>query len=157
MKLWLLRHGHAEPHNSRDAQRQLTADGRQEVLQSAAQLIGHPLQAVLCSPYVRARQTAELVVEVLQSAVVVEVVPWLTPESNLRDVLANLAARPEEDILLVSHQPLVGELAGMLEHGHRQQPLPMATSSLVRLEGEIPLAGGMQLCLTFDVRHAVRR
>jgi len=157
MKLWLLRHGHAEPHNSRDAQRQLTAEGRQEVLQSAAQLIGQPLQAILCSPYVRTRQTAELVVEALQSPVVVEVVPWLTPESSVRDALVNLAARPEGEILLVSHQPLIGELGGMLEHGHRQQPLPMSTSSLARFEGEMTLAGGMHLCLLFHVTHGVGR
>jgi len=153
MKLWLLRHGHAEPHNNRDAQRQLTAEGRQEILQSAAQLIGQPLQAILCSQYVRARQTAALVVEALQSSLVVEIVPWLTPDSSLRDALASLAARSEEQILLVSHQPLIGELGGMLEHGHRQQPLPMATSSLAGLEGEMPLAGGMHLCSLFHVTH----
>jgi len=157
MKLWLLRHGHAEPHNHRDALRQLTAEGRREILQSAAQLLGQPLQAILCSPYVRARQTAELVVEALQSTQVVEIVPWLTPESSLRDALANLAVRPEENILLVSHQPLIGELGGMLEHGHRQQPLVMATSSLAELEGDMPLAGCMHLCSLFHVTRQVGR
>ena len=40
MKLWLLRHGEAEPHASRDSERRLTAHGRKEVLQSAARLAG---------------------------------------------------------------------------------------------------------------------
>lgn len=145
MRLWLLRHGHAEPHAVSDALRRLTAQGRQEVLQSAAQLIGRPLEAILCSPYVRARQTAELVVEVLQSPLSVEIVPWLISESSPEGALGHLAARPEAEILLVSHQPLIGDLAGMLEHGHRQQPLLMATASLAALEGDMPLAGGMQL------------
>ncbi|MBF7729478.1 phosphohistidine phosphatase SixA [Pseudomonas sp. N040] len=152
MKLWLLRHGQAEAHASSDAQRCLTAHGRQEVLHSAARLIGQPLQAILCSPYIRARQTAELVHEALANAPAVEIVPWLTPDSSVREVLAQLAARPESDILLVSHQPLVGELAGRLEHGHRQQPLPMVTAGLAELEGELPLAGGMRLCGQFSPR-----
>lgn len=149
MRLWLLRHGHAEPHASGDAQRRLTAHGRQEVVQSAAQLIGRPLEAVLCSPYVRAQQTAGLVLEALQSSLTLEVVPWLTPESSLREVLGHLAARPEAEILLVSHQPLIGDLGGMLEHGHRQQPLPMGTASLAALQGDMPIAGGMHLMALF--------
>jgi phosphohistidine phosphatase len=150
MKLWLLRHGHAEPHAASDALRRLTARGRLEVLQSAAQLIGRPLEAILCSPYVRARQTAELLAEALQSRLVIEIVPWLTPDSSLVSALGCLAARPETEFIVVSHQPLIGDLAGMLEHGHRQQPLPMATAALAGLEGEMPLAGGMQLDSLFQ-------
>jgi phosphohistidine phosphatase len=149
LKLWLLRHGHAEPHAANDAQRGLTEHGRQEVLQSAAHLIGRPLEVILCSPYVRARQTAELVVEALQGRLIIEIVPWLTPESSIRSALGSLAARPEAEILLVSHQPLIGELAGMLEHGHRQQALPMATASLAGMSGEMPLASGMQVDSVF--------
>jgi phosphohistidine phosphatase len=150
MKVWLLRHGQAEAHASSDAQRRLTAHGRQEVLHSAARLIAQPLQAILSSPYVRARQTAELVNQALAGAPAVEIVPWLTPDSSVREVLKHLAARPESSILLVSHQPLVGELAGLLEHGHRQQPLPMVTAALAELEGEMPLAGAMRLCALFS-------
>ena len=149
MKLWLLRHGHAEPHASSDAQRRLTSLGRQEVLQSAAHLLGRPLEAILSSPYVRARQTAELVAEALQSAQVQEIVPWLTPESSVREALALLAARPEAEMLLVSHLPLIGEVAGMLVHGHRQSAISMGTASLVGLEGDLPLAGAMQIFAQF--------
>jgi phosphohistidine phosphatase len=47
--------------------------------------------------------------------------------------------------LLVSHQPLVGALVGMLEHGHLQQPAAMSTASLAELEGDWPLPGLMSL------------
>lgn len=150
MRLWLLRHGQAETHAGSDAQRRLTAHGRRGVLQSAAQLIGRPLEAILCSPLVRAQQTAELVAEALQYPRALEIVAWLTPDATVHEVLGKLAARPESDILLVSHLPLIGELAGMLEHGHRQQPLPMATASLAALQGDLPLAGGMQRVLLFN-------
>ena len=50
-----------------------------------------------------------------------------------------------EHVLLVSHQPLVGTLVGMLEHGHGQQPAPLSTATLAELEGDWPLAGLMTL------------
>ena len=65
MKLWVLRHGQAESHAPTDAQRNLTAHGREEVLGSAAHLIGQSIAAILASPYVRAQQTAQLVREAL--------------------------------------------------------------------------------------------
>jgi phosphohistidine phosphatase len=48
-------------------------------------------------------------------------------------------------VLLVSHQPFVGELISLLQHGHCRQPQPMQTASLAELEGEWPLAGSLRL------------
>lgn len=144
-----MRHGHAEAHAPSDAQRRLTSRGREAVLHSAAQLVGRPLEAIVSSPYVRARETAELAAEALQSRLVLEIVPWLTPDSSLREALSLLAARPEAEILLVSHLPLIGELAGMLLEGHRQSPIAMGTASLLGLEGDWPLAGSMRLVMAF--------
>ncbi|MGQ7958222.1 phosphohistidine phosphatase SixA [Pseudomonas sp. SP16.1] len=145
MRLWLLRHGQAEPQAASDAARELTAHGRKEVLQAAAQLAGRPLTAILASPYVRAQQTAALVRESLGFAGAVGTVAWLTPDTDPRDVLKYLDEREGSEILLVSHQPLIGALGGLLLHGHRQEPLPMRTASLAELEGDIPAAGLMEL------------
>lgn len=143
MKLWVLRHGEAQPHAPRDADRALTEHGREEVLHSAEQLIGKPLTAILASPYVRAQQTAQLVREALGLALDIRTVPWLTPESSPLKVLEQLEA--DGDVLLVSHQPLVGSLIGLLQHGHLRSPQGMNTASLAELEGEWPLAGTMTL------------
>ena len=145
MRLWLLRHGQAEPQAASDAARELTAHGRKEVLQAAAQLAGRPLTAILASPYVRAQQTAALVRESLGFAGAVGTVAWLTPDTDPRDVLKYLDEREGSEILLVSHQPLIGALGGLLLHGHRQEPLPMRTASLAELEGDVPAAGLMEL------------
>ncbi|KMM78954.1 phosphohistidine phosphatase SixA [Pseudomonas deceptionensis] len=143
MKLWILRHGEAEPHARRDAERELTAHGREQVLHSAARLIGQPLDSILVSPYVRAQQTAELVRKTLGFTSVLVTVPWLTPESEPKYALGKL---PDTgNVLLVSHQPFVGELISLLLHGNLRQPQPMQTASLVELEGEWPLAGSMTL------------
>jgi len=145
MRLWLLRHGEAEPQARSDAERMLTKHGRKEVLKAAGLLAGRPLKAILASPYVRAQQTAELVREALGFVGAIGTAPWLTPDSDPREVLQYLSERDETELLLVSHQPLLGDLAGLLIHGHRQEPLPMKTASLAELEGEMPLAGSMLL------------
>ena len=145
MKLWVLRHGEAEPRATTDAERRLTAHGREQVLHSAARLLGQPLQAILASPYVRAQQTAALVHGALGFAEPVRTVPWLTPERDAQQVIGELERLGLEQVLLVSHQPLVGTLVGMLEHGHGQQPAPLSTASLAELEGDWPLAGLMTL------------
>ncbi|MFK0312467.1 phosphohistidine phosphatase SixA [Pseudomonas sp. NPDC090233] len=148
MKLWVLRHGEAEPRANSDAERRLTAHGREQVLHSAAHLLGQPLQAIIASPYVRAQQTAALVHDSLGFTEPVRTVPWLTPESNVQQVIGEIERLGLEHVLLVSHQPLVGSLVGMLEHGHAQQPAPLSTASLAELEGDWPLGGLMRLlCL----------
>ena len=147
MKLWVLRHGEAEPHARRDAERELTAHGREQVLHSAARLIGQPLDSILVSPYVRARQTAELVRKTLGFTSGLVTVPWLTPDSEPKFAISKL---PDTgNVLLVSHQPFVGDLISLLLHGNLRQPQPMQTASLVELEGEWPLAGSMTLLSVF--------
>jgi phosphohistidine phosphatase len=143
--LWLLRHGQAEAHAASDAQRELTDFGRQEVLQSAAHLAGQPLAAIIASPYVRAQQTAQLVRQQLGFQRAIITAPWLTPSGDVREVVRQLDAYEGQDVLLVSHQPLIGELGGWLVHGHRQQPLSMHTASLAQLQGELVAAGSLQL------------
>lgn len=111
----------------------------------AARLAGRQLRTILASPYVRAWQTAELMREVLGGRPELVVADWLMPENDLQQALDRLAVRDEEELLLVGHQPLIGALTGMLIHGHRQSPVPMAPAALAELDGELPLAGAMSL------------
>ncbi|HCJ27796.1 MAG TPA: phosphohistidine phosphatase SixA [Pseudomonas sp.] len=150
MKVWLLRHGEAEPRARTDAERNLTAAGRLEVESAAVHLQGQPLQIILVSPYQRAQQTAEIVRQALDFTGPVETVPWLTPESDPTDAMRYLDRHAEQDLLLVTHQPFVGALGGWLISGHRDAPLPMATASLAELEGEYLAAGLMRLA---GLRH----
>ena len=114
-------------------------------------VVGKPLDRIIASPYVRAQQTAEQVRQALGFSDPISTVPWLTPESDPKKVLQQLDLYAEEQILLVSHQPLVGVLIGLLVHGSFQHAQPMGTASLAELEGDFPLAGAMQL---LSVRHA---
>ncbi|KTC37833.1 MAG: phosphohistidine phosphatase SixA [Pseudomonas sp.] len=143
MRLWILRHGQAEAHAATDAERNLTAHGRQQVLASAARLIGQPIDGIVASPYVRAQQTADLVREALGFAGDVRTVSWLTPDTNPLKALEQLDSA--QNLLLVSHQPLVGSLIGLLQHGHLRDPQAMDTASLAELQGDWPLAGSLTL------------
>lgn len=144
MKLWVLRHGEAEPYGSRpDSERALTAHGREEALRSAAKLIGEPISAIYASPYLRAQQTAQLVREALGFEPEIRTVEWLTPDNRPQAVSEQLMS--VDYALLVSHNPLVGNLLGYLQHGHVQQPEAVKTAGLAELEGDLPLAGAMKL------------
>ena len=144
MKLWILRHGEAEPHGTRpDSERALTPHGREEVLRSAAELIGQPLSAIYASPFLRAQQTADIVREALGFAPEIRTVEWLQPDYSPQSVAEQLVS--VDYALLVSHNPLVGNLLGYLQHGHVQDPEAVRTAGLAELEGEGPLAGAMKL------------
>lgn len=145
MKIWILRHGQAEPHAAKDAQRNLTELGRQEALVVGQRLQNEPLDVILASPYVRAQQTAELVREQVNLRRGVVTVDWATPDDDPLAVLDHLAERSEANILLVSHQPLVGQLLSLAIDGHRQAHYPMPTAGLACLEMALPAAGTAEL------------
>lgn len=150
MRLWLLRHGEAEARAPSDELRELTMVGRAAVLRSAAQLQGADLQLILASPYVRARQTAAVVQQQLAWAGELHIADWATPDGEPERALAELDLQGVERLLLVTHNPFVGDLAGWLLHGHRQAPVPMGTACLLCLEAPLPLAGGFDLVSRFD-------
>jgi len=145
MKLWVLRHGEAVPHGSRphDSERELTEHGREEVLRSAANLIGQPLTAIYASPYRRAQETAQLVRDALGFEPEIRTVEWLTPDTEPDKVAEQMVA--VSDVLLVSHNPLVGNLLSYLQHGAGHPPERVETAGLAELKGDELLVGSMRL------------
>ena len=144
MKLWVLRHGEAVPYGScPDSERELTDHGRREVLNSAAHLIGQPLTAIYASPYLRAQQTAQIVREALGFEPEIRTVEWLTPEVDPDKVTDQLVS--VSNVLLVSHNPLVGNLLSYLQHGAGHPPEKVSTAGLAELESPELLIGSMNL------------
>jgi phosphohistidine phosphatase len=98
--LWLLRHAEARE-GTHDDERPLTARGRRQAKAAGLALrrLGVHLDACLCSPKVRAQQTAELACEAL--GVPVTPTPALGGEPfDVGDLTAGL-----DDVLLVGHDP----------------------------------------------------
>jgi phosphohistidine phosphatase len=121
-QLWLLRHADAEPHGSReDSLRRLTERGERQARTAGVALarLGLGFEAVLYSPKVRARQTAELAAEAWDDAARsrLAVLGGLAGGFDAAEALDQIAVVGEEGrLLLVGHEPdlsnVVAELAG---------------------------------------------
>lgn len=139
MILYLLRHGRAarlDPNQPRA----LTARGKTEVALVAEHFKREGLQVntLWHSPKTRAVQTAEIFLEVLgKKDVQVEEKKDLKPEGDAQAVLEAIAALKEGSLLVVSHLPLVGDLASLLgadSAGHHAFGFP--TAGLAAFEGK---------------------
>ena len=119
MDLYLLRHGVAEDGGNgvSDAQRALTEDGRRKLKQVLTAALEAKLAPtlILSSPLKRTMQTAELATDllnfkggILQSGVLK---PGTTPEQVWDEIRLY---RDEPSLLVVGHNPLLGQLAGYL-------------------------------------------
>ena len=119
MEIYLLRHGIAEDQSptQQDAHRALTNEGAarlREVLITVYKA-GNSPQLILTSPYVRARQTAEIAREILRVESDIMESQALTPMAQPREAWDEIRAlRSEQSILLASHEPLTGQLLGFL-------------------------------------------
>lgn len=144
MNLWLLRHGEAEFRVTTDAARKLTENGEQEVLITAKKLQNQPIDLVLHSPYKRAAQTAKLVCNTINYQGVIEEVPWITPDDDAKKVIKQLDNYEGKNVLVVSHQPLLGILAALLVDGNQHFAWSLRTAELVHLVGDSFSISGMQ-------------
>ena len=144
MKLYLLRHAEAHPvgvgAGDNDEDRPLTARGETQARAAAAELHRRrvALDAIVTSPYRRARATAAIVAGEGAAAPPVESDPRLAPGSDPEPVLDLLAAHPAAvRLLLVSHMPLIGVLLARLAGDAAPDPTfhtaGMAALSLRRL------------------------
>ena len=103
--VYLMRHGQAEGmHPSGDRARALTPEGRSQVTALGQTLKGTvSITRVVCSPYVRARQTADVMADVLGLSVREETVLASGLSAGV-EVLA-LARTLGQGVLLVGHNP----------------------------------------------------
>ena len=116
---------------------QLTGEGRRklrEVLKSVA-AAGVTPEIIVSSPYVRARQTAEIACEVLGYKEEVHGSDALVPDSDPQQVwqeIRNLY-RGAHSILLASHEPLMSRCTGFLL-GHPDLLVDFKKGAIVRID-----------------------
>jgi phosphohistidine phosphatase len=119
-ELWLLRHADAEPHGTReDAERRLTERGEHQARAAGIALarIGVKFDAVLYSPKVRARETAELAAETWSSQQrkrLREHEPLAGGFDAPQALDALAAVAGDGCLLLVGHEPDLSRVAGEL-------------------------------------------
>ncbi len=119
MEVYLLRHGSAEPGVAgvSDAERPLTAEGRQEIQRvvSAAKLARACPSLVLSSPYKRAIEAAQIAADLLDYKGQVLTSAALTPDSSVEALWNELRGRRDEGcVVLAGHEPLFSSYAAYL-------------------------------------------
>ena len=114
MRVYLVRHGEAEPGDP-DSLRRLTPRGREQARRLGERLAAADLrpEAVLHGPLVRARETAESIAAPL--GIEPEADERLAPGATTENVRAAVAGRG--DAVVVGHQPDCGEVAAELTGG----------------------------------------
>jgi len=144
MKLFLLRHGPAwqrgDPRWPDDDLRPLDPAGRRKLKAIAAGMkaMGWTFGGWWTSPLVRARQTAEIVAAAFGAEKTIEVVPELAPGGDFRKLLRRLRAAPgrPDRVVLVGHEPYLGDLLGLLVSGRTDLSLGLKKGGLARVTFE---------------------
>ena len=144
MNLYLLRHGLAvEPGSAdytRDADRPLTPKGERKLwrVAEAMNALGLSFDRIVSSPYVRARQTAELVAQAVGLRKRLEFTDALLPGASPTSVVAwlkRLEPAPD-DVLLVGHEPGLSALVSLLVAGDASLALDLKKGGLCKLSAE---------------------
>lgn len=145
MMLYLMRHGiAAEPSRGvADADRALTDEGVEKTTRVAEGLRTLELRpdAILSSPLRRARETARVAGEILAPACAIALRPALAGGAAPEEIVAGLRPpRGARHVLVVGHQPDLGELASYLLTGSaRLSPLPFKKAAVAAIEvGALP-------------------
>jgi phosphohistidine phosphatase len=144
LNLYILRHGIAvergTPGYTNDADRPLTPEGKRKLWQitKAMAALEPRFDLILSSPYLRARQTAEIVVAAFKARKKLQFCDHLTPDGNTKKLVEFLKSlRPwPESVLLVGHEPYLSELISLLVAGDGSFFLTLKKGGLVKLTAE---------------------
>lgn len=138
MEILLLRHGIAEDPRpgQADAERALTREGKQKLRALLRRLAkaGVRPSLVLTSPYLRARQTAEIARDVLAPEAIIVPARALAPGSTPQEAWEEIRLYSNQpSVLCSSHEPLCSELAGFLL-GAPGLPIDFKKGAMMRID-----------------------
>lgn len=121
MKIYLIRHSKAvspgTPGYEDDSARPLTEKGREkmEKIASALKGLGIKPDLIVTSPYVRARQTAEILAAMLKYGKDLAFSDTLVPMGEADEIIGEIVEKFNVDeLVLVSHEPCLSNLIGAL-------------------------------------------
>ena len=142
MNVYFLRHGIALEPGAKgikhDSERPLTPEGRQKLLQVAAALLALEISfdLILSSPYVRARQTAELIAKQLDYANRLQLTENLRPGGSFRSLLQGIRrTKPlPASVLLVGHEPDLSMAASNLLSGSPEIHFELKKAGLIAVD-----------------------
>ena len=142
MQLYIMRHAVAELRETwgqPDIGRPLTAKGRTRMRLAARGLraAGARFDLIASSPLVRAVETAEIIAREFKYPVPIEICPALAPGLEPEPLFRFLVEFPEaERVLLVGHEPDLGNLVLSLIGGAHSDRFPMRKGAVCRVDIE---------------------
>jgi phosphohistidine phosphatase len=125
MILYIVRHAIAVPRGTpgiEDNDRALTDEGISKMKQAAVGLcrLGYVPEIILSSPLVRAKQTAEILLQAFGKGVELQMFPALAPEGSRKELFREIGSLEKgriQRLMIVGHQPSLGEIAGEIAFG----------------------------------------
>jgi len=158
MDLYFLRHGlagqHGDPKYKDDSLRPLTKEGKHKLIAAAQGMkrLRLKFDLVLTSPYLRAKQTAEIIAEAYKiKSQKIELTDNLLPPASAKQLLAEIRHRfpKAQKILLAGHEPHMTELMSELLKSNRHLNIDFKKGGLGLLSIEKdPTDGTLQWLLT---------
>jgi phosphohistidine phosphatase len=148
MQLYIMRHAIAalrEKWIGPDADRPLTLAGRARMRQAARGLRAMRVRfdLIVSSPLVRALQTAEVVSREIKAKPEIEICPALSPGLQTDELFRFLATFPKANrVLLVGHEPDLGNLVLTLIGGGHPDSYPMRKGAVCRVDIDSMPPGG---------------
>jgi phosphohistidine phosphatase len=144
MNLYLLRHGLAtEPsvrHLAKDSERSLTPEGKRKMRQiaKAMQALELSFDVILTSPYLRARQTAEIIADAFRADRELEPADELIPGASAKDLVHRInSLKPApESLLLVGHEPSMSQHISLWITGDLDSSITLKKGGLCKLTVE---------------------
>ena len=144
MELYILRHAIAAVRGTeefqRDSYRPLTEAGSRKLRRvvRGMKALGVSLDLILTSPYLRARQTAEIVANEMGVEKMLDQTPHLAPGGDPRALIPLIQSRcpASGSALLVGHEPYLSELISVLVSGSQRTAITLKKASLCKLTAE---------------------
>jgi len=159
MRLFFLRHADAGASGpTPDSERPLSPAGIEEAHAAADALLRLKITfgIVLSSPFVRARQTAQ-VVSTQFPLIKIQILEQLQPASDPENLFRELQSLPRDTrALLVSHEPFVSRCIGRLISGGNEPNISIKKASLSCVEVGSPVRPGSGVLLWLLTNEQLR-
>jgi len=140
MEIYILRHGIAvnrgTPGYKKDSDRPLTPEGEEKLHQIAKAMLAMELKfdLILSSPYLRSKQTAQLVAAELDEEITLT--DLLTPDGNPLELIRELNDEKPQSVLLVGHEPDLSGLISVLVTGESNATIELKKGGLCKLSAD---------------------
>ncbi len=131
MEIYMVRHAATVPHGTpgvAEDDRPLTGEGIEKMHRASRGLaaLGVLPEIILTSPLPRAKQTAEIVQATLGDKIPLKLVPALGPSGSRSELYEEMQQHENRaSLMLVGHQPSLGEIAGEIAWGSAENCLEL--------------------------------